>query len=99
MGVLCVFIAGQARKSYRWSKSEPFRVSLRRNTDAGREPRGIASPAMAAIFNLNHPAHTIHWHFIDLSVSNVIVVVLMLVVFALALAIPFPKQSADGGDS
>jgi len=31
---------------------------------------------IAAIFNLNHPAHTVHWHFIDLSVSNVIVIVL-----------------------
>ena len=54
---------------------------------------------MAAIINLNHPAHTVHWHFIDLSVSNVIVIVLMLVVFALAIAIPFPKHSADRGES
>jgi hypothetical protein len=45
---------------------------------------------MAAIFNLNHPAHTVHWHFISLSVSNVIVIGLMLAVFALAILLPFP---------
>ncbi len=37
---------------------------------------------MAAIFNLNHPAHTVHWHFFSMSVSNIVVIVLMLVVFA-----------------
>jgi hypothetical protein len=53
---------------------------------------------MAAIFNLNHPAHTVHWHFITLSVSNVIVIVLMLVVFALAIALRLPG-SREGGSS
>ncbi len=48
---------------------------------------------IAAIFNLNHPAHVIHWHFITLSVSNLIVIVLMLIVFALAIALPFPRAS------
>jgi hypothetical protein len=46
--------------------------------------------AMGAIFNLNHPAHTLHWHFISLSVANVVVVIVMLAVFALAIALPFP---------
>lgn len=45
---------------------------------------------MAAIFNLNHPSSAVHWHFIDLSVANVIVIVVMLVVFAAALLLPFP---------
>ena len=49
---------------------------------------------MAAIFNLNHPAHTVHWHFFTMSVANVVVIVLMLVVFALAIALPFPKRGA-----
>ena len=43
----------------------------------------------AAIFNLNHPAHTVHWHFFTMSVSNVIVIVVMLLVFALAILAPF----------
>jgi hypothetical protein len=47
---------------------------------------------MAAIFNLNHPAHTVHWHFFTMSVSNVIVIVLMLVVFAVAILAPFPRR-------
>ena len=54
---------------------------------------------MAAIFNLNHPPHVAHWHFIFLSVPNVIVLVLMLVVFVLAILLPFPKHSGDPGRS
>ncbi len=48
----------------------------------------------AAIFNLNHPAHTVHWHFFFMSVSNVIVVVLMLLVFVAAILAPFPGHGA-----
>jgi hypothetical protein len=45
---------------------------------------------MAAAFNLNHPAHTVDWHFIHLSVANVVVIGLMFVVFFLAILLPFP---------
>jgi hypothetical protein len=48
---------------------------------------------IAAIFNLNHPAHTVHWHFFSMSVSNVVVIVLMLVIFAIAILAPFPGRS------
>jgi hypothetical protein len=44
----------------------------------------------AAVFNLNHPAHTVDWHFIHLSVANVVVVALMILVFVLAIVLPFP---------
>jgi hypothetical protein len=44
----------------------------------------------AAVFNLNHPAHTVDWEFIHLSVANVVVIALMLIVFVLALVLPFP---------
>jgi len=44
----------------------------------------------AAIFDLNHHASYVHWHFIELSVSNVIVIVLMFVVFFAAILLPFP---------
>jgi hypothetical protein len=47
---------------------------------------------MAAIFDLNHHATYVHWHFIDVSVSNLIVVGVMLVVFAAAILLPFPKS-------
>jgi hypothetical protein len=49
-----------------------------------------AQPMIAAIFNLNNPAHTVHWHFFTMSVSNVVVIVLMLVVFVVAILAPFP---------
>jgi hypothetical protein len=45
---------------------------------------------LGAVFNLNHPAHTVDWHFIHLSVANVVVIGLMLIVFALAIVVPFP---------
>jgi hypothetical protein len=55
---------------------------------------------MAAIFNLNHPAHVVHWHFIQISVANIVVIVIMLVVFAIALLARFPGHgvgvTADG---
>jgi hypothetical protein len=51
----------------------------------------------AAIFNLNHPAHTVHWHFFSMSVSNVVVIVLMLLVFAVAILAPFPGHGRRAG--
>ena len=48
---------------------------------------------IAAIFNLNRPAHTVHWHFFTMTVSNVVVIVLMLIVFAVAILAPFPGRS------
>jgi hypothetical protein len=50
----------------------------------------LAANVMGAVFNLNHPAHTVDWHFIHLSVANVIVIGLMIVVFILAILLPFP---------
>ena len=47
---------------------------------------------VAAIFNLSHPANTVHWHFFLMSVSNVVVIVVMLIVFALAILAPFPGR-------
>ena len=54
---------------------------------------------MAAIFNLNHPAHTVHWHFFQMSVSNVIVIALMLVVFFAAILVRFPSHGVSGDSS
>lgn len=65
----------------------------------------VGANVVGAVFNLNHPAHTVDWHFIHLSLANVVVIALMLVVFALALALPFPgaagREAArrDGGSS
>ncbi len=54
---------------------------------------------MAAIFNLNHHASYAHWHFFQMSVSNIVVVVLMLVVFVAAILLPFPSRRATGRSS
>ena len=48
---------------------------------------------MAAVFNLNPHASYIHWHFIELSVSNLLVIVAMVVVFAAAILLPFPGHN------
>ncbi|HSC01827.1 MAG TPA: hypothetical protein VLC49_00865 [Solirubrobacteraceae bacterium] len=45
---------------------------------------------MAAIVNLNHHANYVHWHFFQMSVSNIVVIVLMVIVFAVAILAPFP---------
>jgi hypothetical protein len=49
---------------------------------------------LAAIFNLNHPSHLVHWHFFQMSVSNIVVIGVMLIVFALAIALPFPGAAS-----
>jgi len=62
------------------------------------------SAIAGAVFNLNRPAHVVEWHFIQLSVANIVVIGLMLAVFALAIALPFPgaarrsaaRRSSDG---
>jgi hypothetical protein len=51
----------------------------------------------AAIFDLNHPAHTVHWHFFLMTASNIVVIVVMLVVFALAVLLPFPGRGRRRG--
>ena len=53
----------------------------------------LSSIAFGAVFNLSHPAHTVDWHFIHMSVANLVVIGLMLVVFVLALLLPFPGAS------
>jgi hypothetical protein len=52
---------------------------------------------MGAIFNLNHHAGSVHWHFLVLSVPNIVVFVVMLVVFAAAILAPFPGHGRAGG--
>ena len=47
---------------------------------------------IGAIFNLDHPAHVVEWHFISLSVANLVVIGLMLVVFALAIDAAVPGR-------
>ena len=46
---------------------------------------------LAAVFNLDHPAHYVHWHFFEMSVPNIVVIVLMIVVFWLAILVPFRR--------
>lgn len=63
----------------------------------------VVVAAIGAIVNLNHPAHIIEWHFIKLTVSNVIVIGLMFVAFFAAILLPFPgsgarRQARQGGD-
>jgi hypothetical protein len=63
--------------------------------------RLVVSPVgvLGAIFNLNHPAHVVEWHFIQLSVANLVVIALMIVVFVLAIVLPFPGAAHRRGES
>ncbi len=55
------------------------------------------SAVLGAIVNLNHPAHTVDWSFVHLSVANVVVIVAMLIVFVLAIVLPFPGAARRRG--
>lgn len=52
------------------------------------------STLVGALINLDHYGHYIHWHFVDVSVSNLIVIGLMLATFAAALFAPFPGRQS-----
>ena len=54
---------------------------------------------MAAIFNLNHHASYAHWHFVQMSVSNIVVILVMIAVFVAAILLPFPSHRPSGGSS
>jgi hypothetical protein len=56
-----------------------------------------SATVVGAVFNLNHPARVVHWHFFQMSVANIVVIVLMLLVFALAIALPFPGSARRRG--
>jgi hypothetical protein len=45
---------------------------------------------IAALVNLNHPGHYVHFGWVDISVANLIVIAVMVVVFVLALLLPIP---------
>jgi uncharacterized BrkB/YihY/UPF0761 family membrane protein len=51
---------------------------------------------MAAVFNLNHHATYVHWHFFQMSVSNILVIVAMLVVFFVAIFARLPHGGNSG---
>ena len=50
----------------------------------------MSPTVIAAIVNLNHTPHYVHWHFFQMSVPNVVVIGVMLLVFVLAIVLPFP---------
>jgi hypothetical protein len=52
---------------------------------------------LGAVFDLSHPAHVVHWHFIELSVANIVVIAMMVVVFAAAIVLPFPGAARRRG--
>jgi hypothetical protein len=51
---------------------------------------------MAALVNLNHPGHYLHWSIFTISVANLVVIAVMVVIFGLALILPFPKGKEAG---
>jgi hypothetical protein len=66
--------------------------------DGKRAKRRLGSwrwPLAPAIFNLNDPAHYVHWHFFQMSVANVVVILLMIAVFVAAILLPFPGRGRE----
>jgi len=41
---------------------------------------------------MNLPARYLHWGWIQISITNLIVITLMLIIFALAVMLPFPQE-------
>jgi len=51
---------------------------------------------LAALVNLNHPAHFIHAGFFQMSVPNLLAIIAGLVVFGLVIVAPFPGHRRGG---
>ena len=47
---------------------------------------------VGALVHLDHPAHTVHWGWLLISVANLTVIALMLAIFILAVVLPFPGR-------
>ena len=47
---------------------------------------------VATLLPLNSLGHYLHWHFIEISVANLVVIASMVVVFVVALVAPFPGR-------
>lgn len=76
------------KRDLRPYQPEPSAGILCENTQKGK---GTAVQHMlAALVNLDHPGSYVHWHWIQISVANLIVIGVMLVVFVLAIALPIP---------
>ncbi len=53
---------------------------------------------LGSLINLGGNGRYLHWHFINISVANLIVIGLMVVAFVLAIVLPFPHRRSEGGD-
>jgi len=53
---------------------------------------GVITLLLGALVDLSKPGHYVHWGFIQISVSNLIVIGLMAVTFFAALLIPFHRR-------
>jgi ubiquinol-cytochrome c reductase cytochrome b subunit len=51
---------------------------------------------LGTIVNLNHPTDTVHWHFFQMSVANVIVLGVTLLLFVLVRALPLERMPLRG---
>ncbi len=51
---------------------------------------------LGSLIDLNGPGRYVHWGFIQISVSNLVVIGLMVIVFVGAILIPFRRHG--GGD-
>jgi len=48
---------------------------------------------IGALINLDHYGHYLTWHWLNISVANLVVIVLMIAVFISALLLPFPGRA------
>lgn len=50
----------------------------------------IVTDLLGAIVDLNRSAHVVQWHFIQLSVANLVVIAVTLAAFVVVIVLPFP---------
>ena len=53
---------------------------------------------LASLIPMNGYGHYISWHFIQVSVANLVIIILMVVTFITALLVPFPGRARRKGN-
>ena len=54
---------------------------------------------LGSIVNLGGAGTYFHWHFINISIANLIVIGVMVLAFGLAILLPFPRHRSKRGSS
>jgi hypothetical protein len=55
----------------------------------------IVTVLLGSLIDMSKPGHYVHWGFLQISLSNLIVVCLMVITFVAAIAVPYKRKARN----